>query len=110
LPSVIESAAVGNVDRVDRTLPLNEMIYHVRKDPALRRRWREDFERLAGEFGLSGDEIDAVRRSDVRRLNELGVHQYYVSQILRLTFGAAGASNAHPALEAFRRAYPDEAP
>jgi len=107
---VIESGAVGNVDRVDRTLPLNEMIYHVRKDPVLRRRWREDFERLAREFGLSPEEVDAVKRSDVRRLNELGVHQYYVAQILRLTFGAAGASNAHPALEAFRRAYPDEAP
>ena len=37
----------------------------------------------------------------------MGVHQYYVSQILRLSFGAAGASNAHPALEAFRRAYPE---
>ena len=107
---MIESAAVGNVDRVDRTLPLNEMVYHVRKDPVLRRRWREDFAGLAREFGLSPEEVDAVTRSDVRRLNELGVHQYYVSQILRLTFGAAGASNAHPALEAFRRAYPDEVP
>jgi hypothetical protein len=37
------------------------------------------------------------------------VHQYLVSQILRLSFGAAGASNAHPALEAFRRAYPEHA-
>jgi hypothetical protein len=100
---------MGNVDRVDRTLPLNEMIYHVRKDAELRRRWREDFAALAREFGLSAEEIDAVQRSDVRRLNEMGVHQYYVSQILRLTFGAAGASNAHPALEAFRRAYPEHA-
>jgi hypothetical protein len=24
---------MGNVDKVDRTLPLNEMIYHVRRDP-----------------------------------------------------------------------------
>jgi hypothetical protein len=36
----------------------------------------------------------------------MGVHQYYVSQILRLSFGAADASNDHPALEAFRGAYP----
>ena len=100
---------MGNVERVDRTLPLNEMIYHVRRDAELRRRWREDWDGLAREFGLSAEEIDAVRRCDVRRLNELGVHQYYVSQILRLTFGAAGASNAHPALEAFRRAYPEHA-
>jgi hypothetical protein len=98
---------VGNVDKVDRTLPLNQMIFHVRRDAELRRRWREDFDALAREFGLSEPEIDAVRTADVRWLNDMGVHQYYVSQILRLSFGAAGASNTHPALEAFRRAYPE---
>jgi hypothetical protein len=98
---------MGNVERVDRTLPLNQMIFHVRRDAELRRRWREDFEGLAREFGLSADEIEAVETADVRRLNEMGVHQYYVSQILRLSFGAAGASNDHPALAAFRRAYPE---
>jgi hypothetical protein len=100
---------VGNVDKVDRTLPLNQMIFHVRRDAELRRRWREDFDALAGEFGLSGPAIDAVKTADVRQLNDMGVHQYYVSQILRLSFGAAGASNTHPALEAFRRAYPETA-
>ena len=48
-----------------------------------------------------------MKTADVRGLNDMGVHQYYVSQILRLSFGAAGASNTHPALEAFRRAYPE---
>ena len=100
---------MGNVERVDRTLPLNQMIFHVRRDADLRRRWREDFEGLAREFGLSAQEVDAVKAADVRRLNDMGVHQYYVSQILRLSFGAAGASNTHPALEAFRRAYPETA-
>jgi hypothetical protein len=100
---------MGHVEKVDRTLPLNQMIFHVRRDAELRRRWREDFDALAREFGLSADEIRAVKTSDVRRLNDMGVHQYYVSQILRLTFGATGASNAHPALEAFRRAYPEHA-
>lgn len=100
---------LGNVGRVDRTLPLNEMIFHVRKSAELRRRWRDDFEALAREFGLSREEIAAVQQSDVRRLHEIGVHQYLVSQILRLTFGTASASNAHPALEAFRRAYPEAA-
>jgi Aromatic-ring-opening dioxygenase LigAB, LigA subunit len=98
---------MGHVEKVDRTLPLNQMIFYVRRDAELRRRWREDFDALAREFGLSPDEIAAVRDADVRRLNDMGVHQYYVSQILRLSFGAAGASNAHPALEAFRRAYPE---
>jgi hypothetical protein len=98
---------MGHVEKVDRTLPLNQMIFHVRREAELRRRWREDFDTLAREFGLSADEIAAVKAADVRRLNDMGVHQYYVSQILRLSFGAAGASNTHPALEAFRRAYPE---
>ena len=98
---------MGNVENVDRTLRLNQMIFYVRRDADLRRRWREDFDALAREFGLSEPEIEAVKTANVRRLNEMGVHQYYVSQILRLSFGAAGASNAHPALEAFRRAYPE---
>jgi hypothetical protein len=98
---------MGHVDKVDRTLPLNLMIFHVRRDAELRRRWREDFDALAREFGLSDEEIAAVKSADVRRLNDMGVHQYLVSQVLRLSFGTAGASNTHPALEAFRRAYPE---
>jgi hypothetical protein len=100
---------MGHVDKVDRTLPLNQMIFYVRRDAELRRRWRDDFDALAREFGLSAEETAAVKTVDVRRLNDMGVHQYLVSQILRLSFGAAGASNAHPALEAFRRAYPEHA-
>jgi protocatechuate 4,5-dioxygenase alpha chain len=99
---------VGNVDRVDRTLPLNEMLYYVRRDVELRRRFVEDLEGLARQFGLSAEELDALRDRDVRRLNDLGVHQYYIPQILRLVFGTRVASNAHPALEAYRRAYPEE--
>ena len=98
---------MGHVEKVDRTLPLNQMIFYVRRDAELRRRWREDFDALAREFGLSANEITAVKTADVRGLNDMGVHQYYVSQILRLSFGTSGASNAHPALEAFRRAYPE---
>ena len=43
---------MGNVEKVDRTLPLNQMIFHVRRDAELRRRWREHFDTLAREFGL----------------------------------------------------------
>ena len=98
---------MGHVEKVDRTLPLNQMMFYVRRDAEFRRLWREDFDALAREFGLSAAEIAAVKAADVRGLNDMGVHQYYVSQILRLSFGAAGASNVHPALEAFRRAYPE---
>jgi len=39
----------------------------------------------------------------------MGVHQYYIPQILRLFYGASANTNSHPALEAYKRAYPDEA-
>jgi hypothetical protein len=42
------------------------------------------------------------------QLSDLGVHQYYIPQILRLFYGTRGASNIHPALEAFKRAYPEQ--
>jgi len=99
---------MGNVERCDKTLPLNEMIFHVRRDAALRARWLSDLAGLAREFGLSREELEALQDKDVRRLNEMGVHQYYIPQILRLFFGASANSNAHPALEAYRRAYPEE--
>jgi len=99
---------MGNVDKVDRTLALNEMMFHVRRDAALRRRFVEDMDGLAREFRLSAAEVEALRDRDVRRLSDLGVHQYYIPQILRLVFGTTAASNAHPALEAYKRAYPEE--
>jgi protocatechuate 4,5-dioxygenase alpha chain len=100
---------MGNVERCDKTLPLNEMMFYVRGDAGLRARWLGDLEGLAREFGLSREEYEALRDKDVRRLNEMGVHQYYIPQILRLFYGASANSNSHPALEAYRRAYPDEA-
>ena len=39
---------------------------------------------------------------------DLGVHQYYIPQILRLFFGTANNTNASPALERYKRAYPEE--
>ena len=99
---------MASVDRCDATLPLNEMMFYVRRDEALRKRWLTDLEGLAREFGLGRAEYEALRDKDVRRLHEIGVHQYYVPQILRLFYGASANSNAHPALEAYKRAYPEE--
>jgi hypothetical protein len=99
---------VGNVERCDKTLPLNQMMFHVRRDARLRERWCTDFEALAGEFGLSRAEIEAVQAKDPRRLMDLGVHQYYVPQILRLFFGAAQNSNSSETLNRYKRAFPDE--
>ena len=99
---------MGNVERCDKTLALNEMIFYVRGDARLRERWHTDLEGLAREFGLTAEEYEALREQDIRRLNEMGVHQYYLPQILRLFHGASANSNSHPALEAYKRAFPEE--
>ena len=99
---------MGNVERCDKTLPTNEMIFRVRGDAALRARFVSDLEGLAREFGLSRAEYEALRDKDPRRMMDLGVHQYYVPQILRLFFGASHNSNAHAALECYKRAFPEE--
>ena len=99
---------MGNVERCDKTLPANEMMYAVRKDAALRARFKTDLETLCREFGLSRAEYEAIRDKDPRRMMDLGIHQYYVPQILRLFFGAAHNSNASAALECYQRAFPGE--
>ena len=101
-------APMGNVERCDKTLALNEMIFYVRGDARLRERWTTDLEGLCREFGLTAAEYEALRDQDLRRLNDMGVHQYYLPQILRLFHGASANSNSHPALEAYKRAFPEE--
>jgi len=99
---------MGNVERCDKTLATNQMMYHVRKDAALRARWRTDLDGLAREFGLGRAEYEAIRDRDPKRLMDLGVHQYNVPQILRLFFGNAQNSNASETLECYKRAFPEE--
>jgi len=99
---------MGSVERVDLTLPLNELIYYVRKNAALREEWRNDLRSLFKRFGLSEAEYEAVRDADVKRLLAMGVHQYLVPHILRLNFGVTGMTNNHPALTAYQRAFPQE--
>jgi protocatechuate 4,5-dioxygenase alpha chain len=99
---------MGNVERCDKTLRLNEVFHTIRGDARLRERFRTDLEAVAREFGLSRAEYEALRDRDVRRLNDLGVHQYYIPQILRLFFGTAQNTNASAALECYQRAFPEE--
>src|SRR5438046_10225360 len=85
------------------------MMFYIRRDARLRERWNTDLEGIAREFGLSRAEYEALRDKDVRRLHEMGVHQYYVPQILRLFYGASMNKNKHTALEAYKQAYHEEA-
>jgi len=99
---------MGNVERVDKTLPTNEMVYYVRKDATLRARWKTDMESVCREFGLGKEEIDALREMNPKVLLDLGVHQYLIPHLLRLTYGETGMTNSHPALTAYQKVFPKE--
>src|SRR6266850_210739 len=75
----------------------------------LRERWNSDLKNLAAEFRLSEAEYQALKDPDPRRLMDLGVHQYLVPHILRLTYGVTGFTNTHPAMLAYQKAFPEEA-
>jgi hypothetical protein len=49
---------MGNVERCGLTLPLNTMVFHVRRDAELRRRWTTDLEALARESGPSAADYE----------------------------------------------------
>ena len=99
---------MGNVQRVDKTLPTNEMVFYLRRDPVLQQRWQTEREQVCRDFGLGPAEVAALRDPDPRVLMDLGVHQYLVPHILRLTHGTSNMTNAHPALTAYARAFPRE--
>jgi len=99
---------MGSVELVDKTLPLNDMIYYVRKDAELRERWLTDLKGVCEEFGLSDEEYQALKDVDVKRLMEIGTHQYLIPHILRLFYGVTGMTNNHPALTAYQDAFPQE--
>ena len=65
---------MGNVERADKTLPTNEMVFYVRRDAKLRARWKEDKETVCREFGCSPEEINALSEMNPRTLLDLGVH------------------------------------
>ncbi len=72
----------------DKTLPANKLIFEVRRDAALRERFRDDLEGLMRDYGLSEEEKAALRKADIKHLGELGMHPYFLPQVTRLFKGA----------------------
>lgn len=92
---------------VRRTLPANRMVMEVRRDMALVRRFAEDLEGLMQDYGLGEDERQAFRACDLRRMLELGVHPYFLTQITRLFHGSAHNHQGSAAIEAYRKGLVD---
>ena len=85
----------------DKTLPANKMIFEVRRDAALRERFRADLEGLMRDYGLSEKEKSAFRSVDLKRLGELGVHPYFLPQVSRLFKGAGYNHNESDAAQLY---------
>lgn len=85
----------------DRTLPANRMIFEVRRDAALRERFRTDLEGLMRDYGLSDAEKAALRAADLKRLGELGMHPYFLPQVSRLFKGAGYNHNESEAAQLY---------
>lgn len=89
------------IQQVDRTLRSNRLIFEVRRDLGLVRRFREDLEGLMEEYRLTDAERDALRRIDIRMLAEMGVHPYFLPQVSRLFEGTAHNDNQSRAARLF---------
>ena len=96
-----------SISDVIRTLPANRMVFDVRRDMALVRRWKDDLEGLMSDYALSEDERDAFRKQDLKRMAVLGVHPYFLTQITRLYHGSARNTQTSAAAQAYIKALVD---
>jgi hypothetical protein len=53
---------------------LNKLLYRVRMDEGVRRRFMEEPDAVLAEYGLGGEQAEAARELDVNRLSALGAH------------------------------------
>ena len=93
----------GLLAKLDKTAPINRLIFEVRLDAAARERLVADTEGVMAEYGLSEAERAAVRARDFKGLIELGGHAYLVAQLSRLLYGTADNRNTSTAAEMLRR-------
>jgi protocatechuate 4,5-dioxygenase alpha chain len=99
----------GLLSKLDKTLPINRLIFEVRFDPAAREQIVRDPEPVMAAYGLSEAERAAVRARDFRGLVELGGHPYLVAQLSRLLYGTGNNRNSSTAAEMLKRSVVDDA-
>ena len=83
--------------QTDRTLPANKLIFEVRRDAALRARFRDDLDDLMRDYGLSAEEQQALREINLQKLSDLGMHPYFLPQVARLFKGGGYNHNTSDA-------------
>lgn len=89
----------------DKTSRVHRIVFEVRKNAALRARWKNEFDALADEYGLDAEEKRAVRECDLHALTRLGVHPFYFNPIIRLTHGEDFDEFQPTTVEIMKRTY-----
>jgi hypothetical protein len=90
-----------SLEYFDPQLRTNDLVQDLKWDPALRARFEAAEQEVLASYPLSAAERTAIRERDYRRLYELGLHPYLLSQLARLIHGTgeqAGTSAASTAL------------
>ncbi len=87
----------------DRTLPSNRMVFEIRRDMSLVRRFQQNIEPFLEQYGLSEEERVAWRAEDLRKLGELGMHPYFLPQVTRLFHGNNYNFNSSEAAKVYIR-------
>ena len=107
-PKVLKAPLMGNVERCDKTLPTNEMMYHVRKDAALRARWLTDLEGLAREFGSQPRGVRGHPRQGSQAADGPGRASVLRAADPAPVLRRRPEQQRQRALECYRRAFPEE--
>jgi hypothetical protein len=89
----------------DKTSRIHRIVFETRKSRELRARWKNDFSALAREYGLTDEEMTAVRDCDLAKLTELCVHPFYFNPIIRLTHGEDFDEFQPKTVEIMKRTY-----
>jgi hypothetical protein len=63
---------------------LNRFLFELKMDPSALGEARDDFEKAISRYRLGGEEKQALREGDPRRLRQLGAHGMLALYILRL--------------------------
>jgi len=85
----------------DPMLRSNDLVQDLKWDRNLRARFESSEDEVISSYPITDDEREAIRSRDFRRLYELGLHPYLLSQLARLIYGTgerAGTSAAATAL------------
>lgn len=89
------------LDYFDPLLRTNDLVQELKWDRELRARFESSEKEVLDAYPLTAEERTAILDRDFRKLFELGLHPYLLSQLARLIYGTgetAGTSGAATAL------------